>query len=131
MAAAVDPSLSDQLAQIRRFNLAELQPVISVTIGPHLPLNYIGELCPDQQEVVFRVSLMLYVVTFRAQIPREFQLKAFLAAYKGQDCLLNAGTGSGKTMSLVLSLLYDDPLDHRITLTISPLKRLQLTQVAL
>ncbi|KAF8221989.1 hypothetical protein L208DRAFT_1074557, partial [Tricholoma matsutake] len=40
----------------------------------------------------------------------------------------NAGTGSGKTLPIALNLLLDDPLDNCISLTISPLKRLQVTQ---
>jgi hypothetical protein len=32
------------------------------------------------------------------KIPREFQLKAVLALLSGQDTLIDAGTGSGKTV---------------------------------
>jgi replicative superfamily II helicase len=45
-----------------------------------------------------------------------------------QDCLIAAGTGSGKTLLIALSILLDDPAADSITITISPLKRLQVTQ---
>jgi hypothetical protein len=39
-----------------------------------------------------------------------------------------SGTGSGKTLPMALTILLDDPADHWITITISPLKHLQVTQ---
>ncbi len=39
-----------------------------------------------------------------------------------------AGTGSGKTLIIALLILIDN-LSDGITITVSPLKRLQLTQV--
>ncbi|KAF8229371.1 hypothetical protein L208DRAFT_1286947, partial [Tricholoma matsutake] len=57
------------------------------------------------------------------------QLHAWLAAYKGQDFLIGAGTRNGKTLPIVLNLLLNDPKDGGISLMISLLKRLQVTQV--
>ncbi|KAF9034284.1 P-loop containing nucleoside triphosphate hydrolase protein [Panaeolus papilionaceus] len=45
-----------------------------------------------------------------------------------KDVLVSAGTGSGKTLPVALAVLLQDPDDHRITITVSPLKRLQSTQ---
>jgi replicative superfamily II helicase len=56
------------------------------------------------------------------------QLKVLLANQTGKDCLVSAGTGSGKTLPIALSMLMDDPTKKRVTLTLSPLKRLQMTQ---
>lgn len=56
------------------------------------------------------------------------QLQAILADQHGHDLLISAGTGSGKTLPMALNILLDDPSGHGITLTISPLKRLQSTQ---
>ncbi|KAF8233987.1 hypothetical protein L208DRAFT_1264260, partial [Tricholoma matsutake] len=60
----------------------------------------------------------------------ELQLHACLATFNGQDSLVDAGTGSGKTLPITLSLLLNDPENHFISLTISPLKWLQVTQVS-
>jgi replicative superfamily II helicase len=56
------------------------------------------------------------------------QLQAVLADQHRHDSLVSASTGSGKTLPIALNILLDDPSNHRITLTISPLKRLQTTQ---
>lgn len=56
------------------------------------------------------------------------QLRTLLADVKGKDCLVSAGTGSGKTLPIALKILLDDPTKNLITLTLSPYKRLQKTQ---
>ncbi|KAH9961658.1 hypothetical protein BGW80DRAFT_1125400, partial [Lactifluus volemus] len=45
----------------------------------------------------------------------------------GQDTLIDAGTGSGKTLCMILPALLDPTA---VSLVISPLKRLQVLQVA-
>ena len=40
----------------------------------------------------------------------------------------SAGTGSGKTLPIALCILLDNPKSNYISITISPLKRLQVTQ---
>ncbi|KDR71013.1 hypothetical protein GALMADRAFT_75298 [Galerina marginata CBS 339.88] len=52
------------------------------------------------------------------------QLRAVLADQHGLDSLISAGTGSGKTLPTALKVL----LDLLTTITLSPLKRLQVTQ---
>ncbi|KAF8258172.1 hypothetical protein EI94DRAFT_1490098, partial [Lactarius quietus] len=59
------------------------------------------------------------------QVPREMQLRAVLANQCARDCLVSAGTGSGKTLPIVLSVLLDDLDKNLVTLTLSPLKQLQ------
>jgi len=56
------------------------------------------------------------------------QLRTVLSDYQKRDCLIAAGTGSGKTLPIALCILLDDPAANLITITISPLKRLQVTQ---
>ncbi|KAF8807127.1 hypothetical protein BYT27DRAFT_7098748 [Phlegmacium glaucopus] len=56
------------------------------------------------------------------------QLRAVLADSQGCDALVAAGTGSGKTLPMALCILLDDPSANLITITISPLKHLQVTQ---
>ena len=47
---------------------------------------------------------------------------------KPEDSLIVAGTGSGKTLPIALNILLDDPAKKLVTITFSPLKRLQVTQ---
>src|SRR6266700_1310126 len=57
------------------------------------------------------------------------QLKAVLADRHGKDSLVSAGTGSGKTLPMALNILLDDLAKNHVTLTLSPLKQLQVTQM--
>ncbi|KAI9459623.1 P-loop containing nucleoside triphosphate hydrolase protein, partial [Boletus coccyginus] len=59
-------------------------------------------------------------------VPCTFQLQASLAILNGKDTIITAGTGSGKTLCLLIPILL---CPGTISLTISPLKRLQMTQV--
>ena len=56
------------------------------------------------------------------------QFRVVLSDFQWRDCLIAAGTGSGKTLPIALCLLLDDPSADPIMITISPLKRLQVTQ---
>ena len=62
------------------------------------------------------------------QVPREMQLRAILSDSQGKDTLVSAGTGSGKILPIALNVLLDDLDCNLVTLTLSPLKRLQVTQ---
>ncbi|KIJ99836.1 hypothetical protein K443DRAFT_123068 [Laccaria amethystina LaAM-08-1] len=61
-------------------------------------------------------------------VPREMQFQVVLSDFQRKDCLIAAGTSSGKTLPTVLCLLLDDPSANPLTITISPLKQLQVTQ---
>ena len=61
-------------------------------------------------------------------VPQEMQFRTVLSDFHGKDCLIAAGTGSGKTLPITLCILLDNPATNSITLTISPLKCLQVTQ---
>jgi len=56
------------------------------------------------------------------------QLRSILADQRGRDSLISAGTGSGKTLPIALCTLLDDPTKKKVTIVVSPLKRLQKSQ---
>ena len=56
------------------------------------------------------------------------QLRSILADQRGLDSLISAGTGSGKTLPITLCTLLDDPAKKKVTIVVSPLKRLQKSQ---
>ena len=93
-----------------------------------LPREFLDTLDDKDLVICFRVTLLCCYVTNGAQIPCEMQLRAVLADQHGNDYLVAAGTGSGKTLPMALNILLDDPSKYLITITISPLKRLQSTQ---
>ncbi|KIK90666.1 hypothetical protein PAXRUDRAFT_151398, partial [Paxillus rubicundulus Ve08.2h10] len=55
-----------------------------------------------------------------------FQLQASLAILNGKDSIITAGTGSGKTLCIIIPLLLRP---QSISITVSLLKWLQATQV--
>ena len=124
------PTLEEYLDYVRLASGDEIMDLLSNSIDINkLPRTYLEELQQDDKITASRACLLSWAVTGGTHIPRELQLRACLAAYKGQDSLIGAGTGNGKTLPIVLNLLLDDPKDAGISLTISPLKRLQVTQV--
>ena len=60
---------------------------------------------------------------------REMQLRVILAERRGCDALVSSGTRSRETLPIAHTMLLDDPADHWITIMISPLKCLQVTQL--
>lgn len=122
-------TLSDTLVSILNATFESLHHRITQTIDSnHVPFVYICSLPKDQQLICYHFILLVFLVTYGWEAPREVQLCAALASYECRDCVVIAGTGSGKTLIIALLILIDN-LSDGITITVSPLKRLQLTQV--
>ncbi|KAG1719435.1 uncharacterized protein EDB91DRAFT_1032446, partial [Suillus paluster] len=68
-----------------------------------------------------RACLIIYVLTATVMVPRQFQLKAMLTTLNGRDSIITAGTGSGKTLCIIIPILLRP---GTVTMTISPLKQL-------
>ena len=90
-------------------------------------LQWIGSdsLDSDKRLDALRACLLVFSVTNGRVFPRQFQLEAGLAAYQGKNSIVTAGTGSGKTLSMVIPLLMNP---KAVGIIVSPLKRLQSTQ---
>jgi hypothetical protein len=74
---------------------------------------------------LLRACLLIFFLSLGKMVPRHFQLEAIAHTLTGQDGLVTAATGSGKTLIMAaLSLLR--PNDK--TVLIVPLKRLQASQ---
>ena len=116
------------LAHVRNDSLPSLfNKVFLVEPFSRVPVEYIFTLDVEEQIVALRLCLLVYYATHGQEIPKKLQLQAALACLK-TDSLVVAGTGFGKTHIMALVILYhDDP--NRLSITISPLNRLQKTQV--
>ena len=128
------PTLSERLDKFRLIPLEDLfclRVIQDVIPSEKLPIPYLATLDDEDTTTAYRACLLAWAVTGGTQVPRELQLRAFLATSKGQDSLIEAGTGSGKTLPIALNLLLDDPADNLISLTILPLKCLQITQASI
>lgn len=83
--------------------------------------DFMAKLNSSEHNIVHKSCMLLSTVTNGKKIPREFQLDALLALSAGQDCLIDAGTGSGKTLCMVLPVLLDPAA---VSFVVLSLKRL-------
>ena len=125
------PTLKESLENIRNCSTEDLLLLIcrlSLESDSRVP-DFLSSL-EDHADKIFcwRAVLICYMVTLGQQIPREMQLRALLSDHHGLDCVIASGTGSGKTLPTALKILLDDPAAGLTTITLSPLKRLQVTQ---
>ena len=109
---------ADPLAHAKVILQDDLDPLCSFIIS--LPLD------SDERALALRAILLLYTVTAGAKVPCQMQLESILPVMSNLNSLVNAGTGLGKTICMVLPVLLDPT---SITLIISPLKLLQMNQV--
>ena len=119
--------LATELKNIRTLTGDSLRSrFLEICSSKRLGHDFLTKLDTTKQVTVYKCCLLLSTVTEGKKIPREFQLNAALALLAGKDCLIDAGTGSGKTLCMILPALLDPAA---ISLVISPLKRLQILQV--
>ncbi|KAN0128820.1 P-loop containing nucleoside triphosphate hydrolase protein [Lactarius tabidus] len=112
------PSLSECLQYLWSCSGDELTQLVSDLYG----------LSKEDKTICYCVALLCYCVTLSMQIPCEMQLRVVLTDQHKKDSLVSAGTGSGKTLLIILNALLDAPDKQLVTLVISPLKCLQVTQ---
>lgn len=129
MAAPIYPlTLSQHLDD----SFTELWRKFADSVQPNLKDNnlslFIMDLDDSEQVIALRLCLLVYTITNGKEIPKELQLKAALASID-RDTLVIAGTGFGKTHIMALLQLLEKSNSNRVFITISPLKRLQETQV--
>ncbi|RXW18371.1 hypothetical protein EST38_g7483 [Candolleomyces aberdarensis] len=118
----------ESLALIREAEGNELTHWASCIPAELCPLEYLSSLSAAENNFCLRVILLVWIASNFTQIPKAAQLTASLAFLYKKDSLLQAGTGFGKTLLIVIALLLENPEDNSIVITISPLKRLQQTQ---
>ena len=123
------PTLDKKLEALRVCPLQAIEHLVTVGIPQdRLPLQYLGSLSNEERAICYQTAMICWTVTGSTMVPREMQFRVVLSDVQRRDCLIAAGTGSGKTLPIALSILLDDPAANSITITISPLKRLQVTQ---
>ena len=111
---------------VLEYTLHELEHHAFQEIGSRLPLEYIQTLPHDDKIDALRACLIIYRLTTCTVIPRVFQPQSSLAMLNRRDTFITAGTGSGKTLCQLIPMLLRP---NSLSITISPLKRLQITQV--
>ena len=124
------PTLNERLDFLRKASDTVISALVdSISeLWNCLPLDYLRGLGELDRMICLRSSLVCWAVTQGRIVPREMQLRSILADQRGRDSLISAGTGSGKTLPIALCTLLDDPAKKKVTIVVSPLKRLQKSQ---
>ncbi|KAJ7493682.1 hypothetical protein FB451DRAFT_1164555 [Mycena latifolia] len=93
-----------------------------------LPYSFMTSLTPTERLRVLEAFLYLDFALKGTKVPRELQLRAYLAVKAGKDLLVRSGTGSGKTLAMILPAL--SMLNNAVIITVSPLRLIQDNHVA-
>lgn len=132
MAAQIYPlTVEQELENVRHDSLDVLKKKFATmqcttqNAAPHL---YITALPESEQTVGLRICLLVYYVTKGQEIPKLLQVQATIASI-ARNTLVVAGTGFGKTQIMAALMLLEKSSSQRVFITISPLNRLQVTQV--
>ena len=80
-----------------------------------------------KEEEIDMAKLSSLVQTILQQKPFDWQLEIAVAVLRGEDVIVDVGTGSGKTMCFTLPTLLDE---KETSLVISPLTVLMVDQVS-
>ncbi|KAI0315752.1 P-loop containing nucleoside triphosphate hydrolase protein [Amylostereum chailletii] len=88
--------------------------------------EFLASLPPWDSVGALRACILLFIVTDGEMDPRQMQLEAVIPLAAGHNSLVDVGTGSRKTLCMVLAVLLDL---GGVSLVISPLKWLQINQV--
>lgn len=132
MGTYVGPLVLTEHLKVLRLASPALLLDLATKIGPDflqsVPMAFINGLDEQDQYLCFLAMLVCWALC--AKVPRPMQLQFILADCKKRSgILVSAGTGSGKTLPMAIVIHMDDPEKKWLTITLSPLKRLQLTQL--
>ncbi|TFK56508.1 hypothetical protein OE88DRAFT_26914 [Heliocybe sulcata] len=115
--------------------LASRPPAIFLSLAKSIiPANsapsdaFLAPLSVGKRLDIWRVCLLCYLLTIDGKriVPRELQLCGLLATMRRRNSVVYSGCGTGKTLFMVLPLLWNL---KSVSIIISPLKRLQANQV--
>lgn len=123
-----DLELEDILQDLREKTLPELE-VLALDLLPAdaIPTQYVNTLDEKHKTIALRASLLVYYASKCRIVPRQYQLEANNGLEDGLEVIVDSGTGSGKTLCQIIPNLLHP---NTTSMTISPLKRLQILQVA-
>jgi DEAD/DEAH box helicase len=134
---SLDPSLQTDLSALQLANVKAIRALtpeqlfeFTQTSIPQdlMPTpDFMGSLSPlETTDTPLLACLLIWTLSNGLKVPREFQLRAGLAAVAGQNTVVRAETGQGKTLAMAISMLLRQ---NSMAIVVSPLKRLQSTQV--
>ena len=120
--------LQEVLLDIRQKSLPDLLALaLDILPSDRYPGQFIDSLDNTHKTISLREALLVYFASKCKIVPRQYQLEATNALEDGRDILVDAGTGYGKTLCHIIPNLMHP---NTMSITISPLKRLQMLQVS-
>ncbi|KAJ7269062.1 P-loop containing nucleoside triphosphate hydrolase protein [Mycena rebaudengoi] len=128
LTVSLDAETLNLVRELRELPLEELESLGAEFLPVDaLPHDYIASLDSKHKTIALRACLITHITSGYRLVPREYQLRATNGLEDGRDVLIDSGTGSGKTLCLVIPNLLHP---NTTSMTISPLKRLQILQAA-
>ncbi|KAJ7642890.1 P-loop containing nucleoside triphosphate hydrolase protein [Mycena rosella] len=88
-----------------------------------LPRPFMSALTPPERLRVLEAFMYLDFASKGTKLPRDLQLRAYLAVKAGNDLLVRSGTGSGKTLAMILPVVSLPK--GKVVITVSPLRLIQ------
>ena len=121
------PGINNEFPLIRTMALDDLTALFLELIPADLQPteDFLRPLLDHETRAVCLACILVFLISRGTVVPRRFQLEAVLGSLAG-DGIIAAGTGSGKTLIMIILLLLR-PAD--LCILIVPLKRLQLAHL--
>jgi len=99
--------LQTAIPLIRSMALKELAQLFQDLVpSQRQPSDYfLGSLDNTERHTVFLACTLVFLLSHGKVVPWEFQLEAVLGALSSHDGIIASGTGSGKTLIMIMLLL--------------------------
>jgi superfamily II DNA helicase RecQ len=126
---SIDLEIKELIANTHQRTLPELRFLAhDLLLSDTLLHAYLDSLNDLHTTIALKACLLVYFSSQRCAVPQQFQLEVSIALSDGRDVVVDSGTGSGKTLCQIIpNLLYP----NTTSLTVSPLKQLQIVQVSI
>ena len=96
------PTLYEKLHYFRNCSSEDILSLVTAVIPQdRLPIQYFESLSNEDRTVCYRAAMICWASTLSTMVPREMQFRVVLSDFQRRDCLIAAGTGSGKTLPMV------------------------------
>jgi hypothetical protein len=107
------PTRDEKLDHFRNCSPEDILALVTVAIPQELlPLQYLESLANEDRTVCYRAAMICWAVSSSTMVPREMQFRVVLADFRKRDCLVAAGTASGKTLPIALCRELGFPSRH-------------------
>ncbi|KAK7006578.1 Werner syndrome ATP-dependent helicase, partial [Favolaschia claudopus] len=88
-----------------------------------LSMHFVTSLTASERFIAIQAFLCLDFASHGTKAPREVQIRSVIAVKQGKDLLVRSGTGSGKTIAMILPILM--LRKDAVAITIAPLRLIQ------